>query len=132
MIGLDTNVLVRYALRDDEIQASKVDKFIDKCLFEQSIIMISLITIQETEWVLRSKGRLSKTRIIELFKLLLESSDVLIELEEVLEEALLQFENSNADFSDCLMIAKYLQSGCDCMVTFDKNAAKMDGALLLN
>ena len=56
---------------------------------------------------------------------------MLIESEGVLEQALLTFENSNAGFSDCLMIAQYRYINCDYIATFDKKAAKIDGAILL-
>ena len=131
MIGLDTDVLVRYVLRDDVQQAELADRLIEKCIAEQVLVVISLLTIQETEWVLRACANIDKARIISLFKALLESADVLIETEDILEEALLHFENSSADFSDCLMVAKYQNLTCDYMVTFDTKAAKIDGAILL-
>jgi predicted nucleic-acid-binding protein len=131
MIGLDTNVLVRYVLRDDVRQAEVVDLLIEKCIAEHTLIAISLLTVQETEWVLRSCAKIDKVRIVALFKALLESADVLIETEDILEEALWQFENSNADFTDCLMVAKYRHSACDYMVTFGSKAAKIEGAILL-
>jgi predicted nucleic-acid-binding protein len=131
MIGLDTNVLVRYVLRDDMQQAEVVDKLIEKCITEHIQIMISLLTLQETEWVLRACAKIEKAPIISLFKTLLESADVLTESEEILEEALLHFENSNADFSDCLMVAQYRHMACDYMVTFDNKAAKIEGVILL-
>jgi len=132
MIGLDTNVLVRYVLRDDVQQAEVVDKLIEKCIAEHVLIVISLLTLQETEWVLRACAKIDKTSIIALFKALLESADVVIETEDILEEALFHFENSNVDFSDCLMVAKYQHLTCDYMVTFDSKAAKIEGAVLLS
>lgn len=132
MIGLDTNVLMRYVItNDDETQSEKVRNFINQCVVDKTLINVSLLTIQETEWVLRHHGKVSKPSIIYLFKALLESSEILIEMEAVLEEALLQFENGTADFSDCLMIARYRHAGCIHMITFDKKAAKMEGAFLL-
>jgi predicted nucleic-acid-binding protein len=131
MIGLDTNVLARYVLRDDTHQADVVDKLIEKCIAEKILIVISLLTIQETEWVLRACAKIDKACVIAVFRALLESADVLIEGEDILEEALLHFENSNADFSDCLMVAKYRHIACDYMVTFDSKAAKIDGTVLL-
>ena len=119
MIGLDTNVLVRYVLRDDVQQAKVVDRLIEKCIAEHVQIVISLLALQETEWVLRACAKIDKASIITLFKHLLESADILIETEEILEEALLHFENSNADFSDCLMVAQYQHTACDYMVTFE-------------
>jgi predicted nucleic-acid-binding protein len=131
MIGFDTNVLVRYVLRDDEHQAEVVDKLIEQAIAGQALIVISLLTMQETEWVLRACAKIDKAAIIALFKALLESADILIEMEDILEEALLHFENGNADFSDCLMIAQYQHLACDYMVTFDSKAARIEGAKLL-
>ncbi|MEQ1600667.1 MAG: type II toxin-antitoxin system VapC family toxin [Methylophilaceae bacterium] len=127
MIGLDTNVLIRYLLRDDETQAQIAKRIIEA----HEEIVISLLTIQETEWVLRSCAKLDKLLIISLFKALLETYNIRIQAEDVLEQALLTFENCNADFSDCLMIAQYRQMGCESMVTFDQKAARIDGAVLL-
>lgn len=131
MIGLDTNVLVRYVLRDDVHQAELVDKLIEQAIAGQAFIVISLLTMQETEWVLRACAKIDKASIIALFKALLESVDILIEMEDILEEAILHFENGNADFSDCLMIAQYQHLACDYMVTFDSKAARIEGAMLL-
>lgn len=127
MIGLDTNVLIRYILRDDEVQAQQAKTIIEN----SSAILISLLTLQECEWVLRSVAKRSKLEIIGLFKALLETYNVTVQAEEVLEEALLMFENSKADFSDCLMTAQYLQLGCQHMATFDEKAAKITGVLLI-
>jgi predicted nucleic-acid-binding protein len=95
MIGLDTNVLVRYVLRDEAHQAEVASRLIEKCIAEQVLVVISLLTIQETEWVLRDCAKIDKAQIIALFKSLLDSADVLIETEDILEETLLHYENSN-------------------------------------
>ncbi len=131
MIGLDTNVLVRYVLRDDENQFKLASQLIQQSIKQNQIIVIHLLVIQETEWVLRSVAKRNKAEIIYLFKSLLETAKVLIESEDILEQALLSFENSNAGFSDCLMIAQYRHMGCNHMATFDRNAAKVEGTLLL-
>jgi predicted nucleic-acid-binding protein len=81
---------------------------------------------------MRACAKIDKASIIALFKALLESADILIETEDILEEALLHFENGNADFYDCLMVAQYQHIACDYMVTFDCKAAKIEGAILLN
>ena len=130
MIGLDTNVLVRYLIVDDAAQTEKVSQLINQ--HKDEMILIDLLTIQETEWVLRTVYQLSKTQMILLFKALLESYDVMITNEEVLEEALIEFENSNADFNDCLMTARYLNLNCECMFTFDKKASSIKGVRLVS
>lgn len=129
MIGFDTNVLVRYLIEDDPLQSMQVSQLIENN--KSKPILISLLTIQETEWVLRTAYKLNKIAVIHVFKSLLETFDVKIENEEVLEEALLEYENTNADFNDCLMAVQYIHLHCECMYTFDKKAASLKSARLL-
>lgn len=131
MRGLDTNVLVRFLLRDDQEQAQVAKVVIEQAVASGEPLLVSLLTILEAEWVLRSRAAYDKQAIIRVFKLLLEAKDVLFEHEETLEQALHQFENSSADFADCLMVARYLRMGCTSMLTFDANAAKLPGCELL-
>ncbi|HEY5239586.1 MAG TPA: type II toxin-antitoxin system VapC family toxin [Rhizomicrobium sp.] len=131
MHGLDTNVLVRFLLRDDPLQASAAKSAIDRAIAAGEPLLIGLLTILETEWVLRARAGLDKLAIVGVFKQLLEARDLLFENEGVLEHALYVFENSNADFADCLMMARYQDLGCAAMLTFDARAAKIPGCELL-
>lgn len=131
MYGLDTNVLVRFLLRDDQKQAEQASKAIEDALAEGNPIVVSLLTMMETEWVLRSCAKLEKKIVINAFRMLLESRDLRIEQEEVLEEAVYLYEGNNADFADCLMAARYPRLGCSAMLTFDQKAAKLPGIILL-
>jgi predicted nucleic-acid-binding protein len=128
MQGLDTNVLVRVLLRDDRRQARAAEAAINRALAAGEPLVVSLLTVLETEWVLRTRGGLDKSTVIRTFKSLLEARDLLIEDEEVLEQALYTFEDGSADFADCLMLARYLRFGCSSMLTFDSRAAKLAGA----
>lgn len=129
--GLDTNVLVRYLLNDDPQQAAIARQRIQQAVTDGEPVRISLLTILETEWVLRSYGKRDKATIIGVFQALLESRDVEIELEESLEQALHYYKNSNADFADCLMSSRYQRSECAAMLTFDEKASKLPGCELL-
>lgn len=131
MFGLDTNVLVRFLLRDDQLQAEQANKAIENALAEGTPVVVSLLTIMETEWVLRSCARLEKKVLIRTFRMLLESRDIQIEQDEVLEESLYLYETNKADFADSLMAAKYSRLGCASMLTFDLNASKLPGVTLL-
>jgi predicted nucleic-acid-binding protein len=132
MQGLDTNMLVRFLLRDDLRQAKAAKSAIDRAISADAPLLVSILTILETEWVLRACADLDKTIIIRTFKQLLEARDLLFENEDVLEQALYLFENNNADFADCLMIARYQDIGCASMLTFDTRAAKIPGCELLS
>lgn len=131
MVGIDTNVLVRFIVRDDRQQAEAARAAIGRAMAANEPLAVSLLTILETEWVLRSRYRFDKEVVVRTFKMLLEAGDVLIEGEETLEQALYLFEDSSADFADCLMVARYQRMGCATMLTFDENAAKLAGCELL-
>jgi predicted nucleic-acid-binding protein len=131
MKGLDTNVLVRFLLRDDERQASIASNAIGAALERGEPLLVSLLTLLETEWVLRASAALPKGEIVRTFKLLLESRDLIFEHESVVEEALHYFERGRAEFADCLMASQYRNLGCDVMITFDRSAAGLPGVKLL-
>jgi len=131
MVGIDTNVLVRFIVRDDQQQAEAAKAAIVRAMAANEPLVVSLLTILETEWVLRSQYRFGKEVVVRTFKMLLEAGDVLIEGEETLEQALYLFEDSSADFAGCLMAARYQRMGCATMLTFDEKAAKVPGCELL-
>jgi predicted nucleic-acid-binding protein len=123
MFGLDTNVLVRYLLRDVQEQAEQAKMAIDQALASVKSVTVCLLTILETEWVLRACASLDKRTIIATFRMLLETQNLKIEQEEILEKALFLHENHSAEFADCLMAAHYTSIGCSSMLTFDRKAA---------
>lgn len=131
MKGIDTNVLARFLVRDDERQAQIARDAVTKAIEAGEPLAISLTVLLETEWVMRSIYRFGKTSVISSFAALLESRDAQIESEEALEEALLHYESGNADFADCLFIAQYRALGCEAMLTFDARAGSVPGAELL-
>lgn len=131
MIGIDTNVLVRFLTRDDESQYQQARDLIQSQLDAGEAIFVSLLVIMETEWVLRSRYGLSKSRIIEVLTELLESRETLFEDESSLEEALFAWRESNADFADYLIVAHSRRLGCREVVSFDAKAAKLPGGARL-
>jgi predicted nucleic-acid-binding protein len=131
MQGLDTNVLVRFLLRDDRGQAERAKAAIERAVAAEEMLLVSLQTLLETEWVLRAGGGFEKSAIIAAFRLLLETRELHIENEEAVEQAVYTFENSGADFADCLVLAQYQRLGCRSMLTFDKRAARLPGGELV-
>ena len=127
MIGIDTNVLVRFLTRDDETQYEQARNLIQSQLDAGEAIVVSLLGVMETEWVLRSRYGLTKPRIIEVLTGLLESRETVFEDESSLEEALFSWRESNADFADCLIVARGRRLGCRKIVSFDAKAARLPG-----
>jgi predicted nucleic-acid-binding protein len=127
MLGLDTNVLVRFLVRDDEAQFEKARRLIKRGVAAGSGIFVNQLVLLETEWVLRSRYSLTKNQIIEVISDLLEASDLQFEDEPAIEEALFTWQDASADFADCLIGAKNRRLGCRATATFDVRAAKLAG-----
>lgn len=127
MLGIDTNVLVRFLVRDDEAQFEKARKLIKREVAAGSGVLVNQLVLLETEWVLRSRYSLPKNLIIQAISGLLDASDVRFEDEPAVEEALFIWKDSAADFADCLIGAKNRRLGCRATATFDMRASKLPG-----
>lgn len=127
MLGIDTNVLVRFLVRDDEAQFERARKLIRRELAARRRVFIGQLVLLETEWVLRSRYCLSKEQMIETLSGLLDAADVQFEDESAIEEALFIWKDATADFADCLIGAKNRRLGCRATATFDAKAARLPG-----
>ncbi len=124
MIGLDTNVLIRFLTQDDAVQAKIATKFINSNCSEESPAYICHVVLCELVWVLESNYLQTKETIIRLIEELLQISQLEIMESESVWRALGDFKNSNADFADHLIAGSNFVNGCSTTVTFDKKAGK--------
>jgi predicted nucleic-acid-binding protein len=127
MLGVDTNLLVRYLIRDDQLQYEKARRLIDREVAKGEPVLVSLLVLLETEWVLRSRYELAKTDLVTAFSALLDTSDLAFEDEPSVENAVYSWKNSAADFADCLIEARNRRLGCRATATFDGRALKLAG-----
>jgi predicted nucleic-acid-binding protein len=127
MLGLDTNVLVRFLVRDDAEQFERARQLIRREVGRGEPVLVSLLVLLETEWVLRSRYALPKADILAVLSSLLEAAELEFEDEGAIEEALFTWRDSNAQFADCLIGARHRQLGCRATATFDSKAAKLLG-----
>ena len=130
MIGLDTNVVVRYLTNDDPAQTTAAVKVIDS-LSADAPGFLSLIVIVELVWVLEISYRFKKSEIEQILETLLRSKELVIERAEVVFQALRKFSAGRADFADCLIERCGHAVECQYTVTFDRNAASAAGMKLL-
>lgn len=127
MLGIDTNVLVRFLVRDDEVQFEKARKLIKREISAGRRVFVNQLVLMETEWVLRSRYGISKILIIDAISGLLDSTDVYFEDESSIEEALFIWKDTAADFADCLIGVKNRRLGCRATASFDRQASKLPG-----
>ncbi len=127
MLGIDTNVLVRFLVRDDEAQFEKARKLIKREVAAGRRVFVNQLVLMETEWVLRSRYAVPKNQIIEAMSGLLDATDVQFEDEPAIEKALFIWKDAAADFADCLIGAKNRRLGCRVTASFDLKASKLPG-----
>ena len=127
MLGIDTNVLVRFLVHDDEAQFLRAQKLIRREIAAGRPVFVSLLVLLETEWVLRSRYDVSKVEVIATISALLNSVDVDIEDEPAVEEALFLWKDHAVGFADCLIGARNRRLGCSATMTFDAKAARIPG-----
>ncbi|MFY9843479.1 MAG: type II toxin-antitoxin system VapC family toxin [Terriglobales bacterium] len=130
MVGLDTNVVVRYLTHDDAAQTAAAIKIIDS-LSQNSPGFLSLIVMAELVWVLEASYRFKKNEVARVLDSLLRSKELVIERAEIVWQALRKFSTSRADFADCLIERCGHAAECQHTVTFDHNAARAAGMKLL-
>lgn len=122
MIGLDTNVLIRYLTQDDAKQAALANHLIESELSEKYTGFIAHIVLVEIIWVLESCYDQKKESLVAVIESLLTTKQLIVERAEVVHLALKKYRSGGADFSDALVLAVCEASGCERTVTFDKKA----------
>jgi len=130
MIGLDTNILVRYVTQDHAAQSGAAAKVVDS-LSSESPGFLSLVVIAELVWVLQFSYSFKKHHIEHVVERLLRSEELVVERAEVVSQALRKFRVSRANFADCLIERSGHAAECQYTVTFDQNAASAAGMKLL-
>lgn len=128
MIGLDTNVVVRYLAQDDPDQSAAASALIDE-LTETDPGYLSLVTVVELYWVLRRAYKVSADRCAELLGGLLDSRELRVDRDGVVRAAL-NATRHGSDFADAVIAELGRAAGCEHTVTFDRRAAQ-DGAMRL-
>lgn len=123
MIGLDTNVLVRYIAQDDATQSPKATRLIE-ALTAENPAYIGLVSLTELVWVLTGCYSSSKEDLIAVLEGLLRAKGLQVESAETVWKAVRLFKDGNADFADSLIECSANQAGCDYTATFDRGAAK--------
>jgi predicted nucleic-acid-binding protein len=123
MIGLDTNVLVRYVAQDDPKQTPMANDLIES-LTAAAPGYVGLVSVVELVWVLTDCYALTKDQLCEVLATLLQTKEIVVANADTVWQALRSFKEGKADFADCLIERFANEAGCDYTATFDRDAAK--------
>lgn len=131
MPGLDTNVLVRWLVQDDDAQTARAQRAIETALTARAPLFVPITVLLELEWVLRSRYRFDKTDVIGTVNALLEAKELTLQSEAAVEQALHWFRQGPAEFADCLNAGLCSHDGAPPLLTFDEGAARLPNTRLI-
>ena len=127
MIGLDTNILVRYFAQDDAVQSRQAAQIIERRLTEDRPGFISLVTMVETVWVLERAYDISNLEIAGVVERMLQSDTLSVQNEQEVFTAMIALRTGKGSFSDALIAALGTWAGCTSTLTFDRKATRLKG-----
>jgi predicted nucleic-acid-binding protein len=125
MIGLDTNIIVRYLTQDDPVQSLKATRIMEHGLTENQPGFISLVTMAEVAWVLERTYRRSKPEIAKAMEAMLQADSLFIQNEQEVFTAMVALKTGQGSFADALIAALGQWAGCTSTLTFDKKASRI-------
>ena len=127
MIGLDSNILVRYLTQDDPIQSPKATEVIERRLTEENPGFVSIVAMVETVWVLDRAYELATNEIAVAVERMLQTSVLVVENEQQVFTAMIALKEGRGSFADALIVALGARVGCSRTLTFDQKALRLPG-----
>ncbi len=131
MIGIDTNVLVRYLRQDEPRQAAAATRLIEQRLSAEQPGFLSCVVLAEVCWVLRSLYSAEHDEVAAMLSDLVNVPSFLIEWREAVLKAIARMGKHRAECADALIQELASAAGCSATYTFDRAAARSSGMTLL-
>lgn len=131
MIGIDTNVLVRYVLQDDAKQSHQATRFVEQECSIDSPGFINGVVLCEFVWVLETAYEYQREDIAKLLTMILRTRQFHVYQADIIWQSLNSYQKGLADFADNYIANLNHQNNCTYTVSFDKKAAKITHVKLL-
>ena len=130
MIGLDTNVLVRYLMQDDPRQSLRATRLIES-LSAEDPGFVPVVALMELVWVLSGSYGLHRAQVATVLDGLLRSKELVVDRADLVTQALSRYATTGADFADAVIERIAAAAGCPATMTFDTGAVKAAGMTLV-
>jgi predicted nucleic-acid-binding protein len=127
VIGLDTNVLVRYLAQDDPVQSPKAVEIIEDRLTAAEPGFVSIVAMVEVAWVLDRVYGLTDPETAAAIERILQADLLVVENEQEVFAAMIALRDGHGAFADALIGALGIRSGCSRTLTFDRKALRLPG-----
>lgn len=119
MIGLDTNILVRYIPQDDPVQSRKAAELVER-LTEDEPGFVSVVTIAEIASVLGSAYRCSDAEVSAVLERILQADGLVVQHGAAVYYAVATLRDGRGEFANALIGALGRETGCTSTLTFDR------------
>jgi predicted nucleic-acid-binding protein len=126
MKALDTNVLVRFLVRDDEQQSEAVYRKFKQTEANKEVLFIPVLVVLETVWVLESVYEVTRQEILDSIDSLLLMPILEFEVQSAIRSFVASARENKTDLSDLLIAHSARFAGCECVITFDKRASNLE------
>ena len=130
MIGLDTNILVRYLTQDHPIQSPKAREIIERRLTEENPGFVSIVVMVETVWVLDRAYKVAPHEIAAAVERVLQTDVIVVENEQEVFIAMIAIKEGRGSFADAVIAALGARASCSYTLTFDQKALRLPGFAL--
>jgi predicted nucleic-acid-binding protein len=127
MIGLDTNILVRYLTQDDPVQSRTATEILERGLTEDNPGFVSIVAMVETAWVLERAYGFSGTEIAAAVERMLQADALVVESEFEVFTAMIAAKEGHGSFADAVIGALGAKAKCSCTLTFDEKVLRLAG-----
>jgi predicted nucleic-acid-binding protein len=127
MIGLDTNILIRYLTQDDPVQSPKATDIVEHRLSAANPGFVSVVTMAEAVWVLDRAYGLTDAEIAAAIERMLQVEVLVVENEQEVFAAMVARKQGRGAFADALIAKLGTRAGCTHTLTFDKKALRLPG-----
>ena len=127
MIGLDTNVLVRYLAQDDPAQSVQATEVVERRLTRENPGFVSLVAMVETVWVLERAYGSQGHEIAAAVERILAADVLVVQAEQEVFTAMIALKEGQGSFADALIGSLGAKAGCSLTLTFDQKALRLPG-----
>ncbi len=127
MIGLDSNIIIRYLAQDDPVQSAKATEVFERRLSRRHPGFVSVVAMVETVWVLDRVYGLTNEEIATAIERMLQADALVVEGEQEVFTAMVALEEGRGSFADALIGALCVKAGCSRTLTLDRKALRLSG-----
>ena len=124
---VDTNVFLRLLTEDDAAQTPAAKNFIAKVIVRKAQAYVTVPVVLELVWTLESYYELPRNDVAIKLTLLLNTTNLMVERQDEIEEALEYYKNSKADFVDCYNAAFAKLNGDGRIISYDRHFDRLPG-----